>query len=191
MRGMLKTMAAAALVTGLAACETREPADDAATTTGRADTMAGSGADTMAGTGTMTDTSGRAGPGVRIDAELQALNNSGVSGSVGLTPDANGTVVVLSVQPSDSMATGGRRHMAHIHSGSCDNIGAVVAPLDSVATDAPGGATSTTRVNLDVATIADGNHIVVVHAAGGEPGRPVACAPIPARAGSDTTQTSI
>ena len=28
-----------------------------------------------------------------------------------------------------------------------------------------GGATSTTRVNLDLATIADGNHIVVVHAA--------------------------
>jgi hypothetical protein len=110
---------------------------------------------------------------------------------VRLTPDASGTVVVLAVGSSDSMATGGRRHMAHVHSGSCDNIGAVVAPLDAVAADAPGGANSTTRLDLDVATIANGNHIVVVHAAGGEPGRPVACAPIQPPAGSDTAQTSI
>lgn len=193
MRGMLGSLVVGALAIGLAACETREAADGAATNAGGADTLTGTGADTTVGTGTsrMTDTAGRAETGARIDAELEALNDSGISGSVRLTPGAAGTVVMLTVQPSDSMATGGRRHVAHIHRGSCDNIGAVVAPLEAVATDAPGGATSTSRVDLDLATLTDGNHIVVVHAAGGEPGRPVACAPIQAPAASDTTQISI
>jgi len=61
-----------------------------------------------------------------VTVSLAAQNNSGMSGTAVLTPDGGGTKVVLTL----SNAPG--PHPAHIHSGSCPNVGAVVYPLTSV-----------------------------------------------------------
>jgi hypothetical protein len=65
----------------------------------------------------------------------------------------------------------------HIHSGSCDNIGAVVLPLQEISTDEGGTGTMTTTVAVAPMTAMNGEHIVVYH---GEGGTPAACAAIPA-----------
>jgi len=61
-----------------------------------------------------------------VTVNLAAQNNSGMSGTAVLTPDGSGTKVVLTL----SNAPG--PHPAHIHSGSCPTVGAVVYPLTSV-----------------------------------------------------------
>ena len=75
-------------------------------------------------------------------------------------------------------------HQGHIHTGTCDNIGGVVQPLEPV--DVPQGAqgTSTTTVSIPPATVMNGQHVVVYHTAGGSPGAPVACANVPQGAAS-------
>ena len=61
-----------------------------------------------------------------VTVNLTARNDSGMSGTAVLTPDGDGTKVVLTV----SNAPG--PHPAHIHSGQCPDVGAVVYPLTSV-----------------------------------------------------------
>jgi hypothetical protein len=106
-------------------------------------------------------------------AEFQELQGSGVSGEVMVTDRGNQTEVMvrLSGAPANSTLPG------HIHSGSCENIGGVQQPLDSIDTDATGAGTTTTTVGVPPMTAMDGQHIVVYH---GEGGTPIACAPIPA-----------
>jgi LPXTG-motif cell wall-anchored protein len=61
-----------------------------------------------------------------VNVNLAPQNNSGQSGTAVLTPDGSGTKVVLTL----SNAPG--PHPAHIHSGSCPDVGAVVYPLTAV-----------------------------------------------------------
>src|SRR5690349_16583889 len=61
-----------------------------------------------------------------VTVSLAAQNNSGMSGTAVLTPDGAGTKVDLTL----SNAPG--PHPAHIHSGACPTVGAVVYPLTSV-----------------------------------------------------------
>jgi hypothetical protein len=56
-----------------------------------------------------------------------------------------------------------------------------VAPLTPITTDASGAGEQTGEVAVPLATVMDGNHIILYHEVGGEPGNPVACAPIPAQ----------
>jgi hypothetical protein len=109
--------------------------------------------------------------------QMMALNNSGVSGQTQVMAHGEGeTMVTVTLQ---GQGTG--THPGHIHSGTCDNLGPVVAPLESV-TMANGTGTSTSTVKVPLATVMNGQHVVNFHAGAGEnPMAPVVCGPIPAQ----------
>jgi hypothetical protein len=106
---------------------------------------------------------------------LQAIGGAPVSGSVQVSEAGAATQVMLMVSGTGAAGT----HAAHIHTGTCDSPGGVVAPLESVTTDASGAGSSTSTVEVPMNTVMNGQHIVAVHEAGGDPGAPVACAAIP------------
>jgi hypothetical protein len=97
----------------------------------------------------------------------------GHTGDVMVHPSGDQTQIMVRLSGPQSGT-----HQGHIHSGTCDNIGSVVQPLEPV--DVPQGAqgTSNSTVNIPPATVMNGQHIVVYHTAGGSPGAPVACAAI-------------
>jgi hypothetical protein len=112
-----------------------------------------------------------------MTADFTGLNDSPASGTLQLRPtSATQTEVVVNLQ---GFAAAGA-HEGHIHMGTCAAPGQVVAPLQPVNVDAAGAGTSTSTVDQALMSIADGNHIVAYHAAGGDPGAPVVCAAIPA-----------
>ena len=106
---------------------------------------------------------------------LEALGGSGITGNAALVPAGGGYQVILTLGGGRS----GGAHAAHVHTGTCDNLGGVVAPLQPVTTDASGGGSSTSVVNVPPATLLNGQHVISVHEAGGNPGSPVACGAIP------------
>ncbi|HEX8209034.1 MAG TPA: multicopper oxidase domain-containing protein [Longimicrobium sp.] len=108
--------------------------------------------------------------------QLTALNNSGVTGQAQIMEHgAAETMVTVTLQ-----GQGSGTHPGHIHSGTCDQLGPVVAPLQSVAM-ASGTGTSTSTVKVSMGTVMNGQHVVNFHAgAGANPMAPVACGAIPA-----------
>jgi hypothetical protein len=103
--------------------------------------------------------------------QMSPVGTSGVSGQAVLT-DMNGqTQVVVTL----TGATG--THQGHIHQGTCDAPGSVVAPLEPVTAGA--NASSTSTVAVPIATVMNGQHIIAYHEAGGEPGAPIVCGAIP------------
>jgi hypothetical protein len=116
--------------------------------------------------------------------QMAAIGNSGVSGTAQLMEHGAGqTMVTVNLTGSGSGA-----HPGHIHSGTCENLGAVVAPLQAVERT-NGNGTSTSTVDVPLATVMNGQHVVNFHAgAGDNPMAPVACAQIPAQGGGGTTQ---
>ncbi len=108
--------------------------------------------------------------------QLTALNNSGVTGQAQIMEHgAAETMVTVTLQ-----GQGSGTHPGHIHSGTCDKLGGVVAPLESVAM-AGGTGTSTSTVKVSMGTVMNGQHVVNFHAGSGEnPMAPVACGAIPA-----------
>jgi hypothetical protein len=105
-------------------------------------------------------------------AQMQALQGSGVGGEVTVREMGNQTQVMVRLTGGTANAT----HPGHIHSGTCQNIGAVVQALEPITADASGAGTMTSTLDLPPATVMNGQHIVVYH---GEGGNPVACAAIP------------
>ncbi|MQA90603.1 MAG: hypothetical protein GEU90_10265 [Gemmatimonas sp.] len=105
---------------------------------------------------------------------FQPLQDSGVTGEATITPQDQQTQVMVQL----TGASGAGEHPGHLHSGSCDDVGGVVQPLEPVTTDASGTGSMTATVAMPPMTAMDGQHIVVYHAAGGGP--PITCAPIPA-----------
>ncbi|CAN5640065.1 hypothetical protein BH23GEM6_BH23GEM6_14640 [soil metagenome] len=157
------------LVFLLAAC----PGDDRRVdTVGTVDTpMAapGMGTGTAApGTGTMA--------GMTSTVAMRAVGGSGLSGEATLTEAGQQAQVMVRLMGSRAGAT----HQGHIHQGTCDNLGSVVAPLQPVTVDAQGTGTSTSTVDVAIHAAADGQHLIAYHVAGGDPGAPVVCGEIPA-----------
>jgi hypothetical protein len=109
-------------------------------------------------------------------AQFQALNESGASGQAELRAIGESTEVRVILS-----GAGEGVHQGHVHTGTCDAPGDVVAPLTPITTDASGAGEQTGEVAVPLATVMDGNHIILYHEVGGEPGNPVACAPIPAQ----------
>ena len=144
MQNMIRNMTIAVLATGLAACEAQN-AEDTNVMTGGADTMAQAGVDSLA--------QQQEGMGERMEFEFQPVNNSEASGEVYATPAEGRTTIILTINAADTAQ--GQRHMAHIHAGTCENIGQVVAPLEAVTT-VSGEGTSTTLLGQDFETFADG-----------------------------------
>jgi hypothetical protein len=126
---------------------------------------------TTAAESTMTGQSSATTP-----VQMAALNNSGVTGQAQIMEHgAAETMVTVTLQ-----GQGSTTHPGHIHSGTCDQLGPVVAPLESVAM-ASGTGTSTSTVKVSMGTVMNGQHVVNFHAGAGEnPMAPVACGAIPA-----------
>jgi hypothetical protein len=109
--------------------------------------------------------------------QLTALNNSGVTGQAQIMEHGAAETMVTVTLQGQGTAT----HPGHIHSGTCDQLGPVVAPLESVAM-AGGTGTSTSTVKVSMGTVMNGQHVVNFHAgAGADPMAPVACGAIPAQ----------
>jgi hypothetical protein len=105
-----------------------------------------------------------------LSLELVEQNGSGQSGTATLAPtgdDSTRIVVELESPPAEPQP-------AHVHSGSCDDIGDVFAPLESL-TD--GQSESTVMLSLD--ELQQGNLIVHAHKSEAEFDVSVACAAIP------------
>ncbi|HEY0036174.1 MAG TPA: hypothetical protein VGB66_05765 [Longimicrobium sp.] len=137
------------------------------------------GADTAAAAGDTSHTSAS-----NPTLQMAQLGNSGITGTAQLMEHGAGqTMVTVNLTGSGSGS-----HPGHIHAGTCDNLGAVVAPLQTVER-ANGNGTSTSTVEVPLATVMNGQHVVNFHAgAGDNPMAPVACAQIPAQGGGGTTQ---
>ncbi len=112
-----------------------------------------------------------------MTVSLDEEHDSRMSGTVTLTPRGDSTVVELSLNG----AKAGESVMSHIHYGTCQDPGGVVAPLQSVQIGPDGSGTSRTTValsKLDDARKAHGHLLVQAHLADG---KPAACADVPAR----------
>ena len=134
------------------------------------------------GVGAAADTSHTSASNPTI--QLASVGSSGVSGTAQLMDHgANQTMVTVTLN-----GAGSGTHPGHIHAGTCDNLGAVVVPLQSVER-ANGAGTSTSTVEVPIATVMNGQHVVNFHAgAGDNPMAPVACGAIPAQGGGGTAQ---
>jgi hypothetical protein len=123
---------------------------------------------------------------------MNAVGSSGVTGQAQFMDHGAGqTMVTISLN-----GQGSGSHSGHIHQGTCDAPGQVVAPLQDV-TLANGTGTSTSTVAVPLGTVMNGQHIVAYHQSSGESaGPPVVCGQIPAQQGgapgtADSTGTAM
>lgn len=103
---------------------------------------------------------------------MQPLRDSGVTGEATVTPQGAQTEVMVRLT---GLQAGGE-HPGHIHAGTCDNVGAMVAPLQPITAGDDGTGTMTATAEIDPNAAMDGNHVVQYHQAGGGPG--IVCGPI-------------
>ncbi len=113
---------------------------------------------------------------------INELNGSGISGDASLTDNGDGTTTVDILVDG---ATGG--HPAHIHSGTCAQLGDVVYPLTDV--DASGESVTVVDVSLaDLQTT--GPYAINIHLSADEIGTYVACGDIPQTAAGGETSAA-
>lgn len=105
-----------------------------------------------------------------LTLELAAQNGSGQSGTAQLTADGEKTRIVVELANSPDVA-----QPSHVHEGTCDEIGDVIAPLENVV---DGRAESV--VDMSLAELQRGGLIVHAHKSEAEYDTSVACAEIPA-----------
>jgi hypothetical protein len=106
-----------------------------------------------------------------VSVDIAEQNGSGESGTATLTADGEQTVVVIELTgaPADTPQP------AHIHSGTCAELGDVVHPLTNV----EGGASETTVV-APLADLQTGDFAINVHESEEAIQNYVACGDIPA-----------
>lgn len=115
--------------------------------------------------------------GVAGAVTMNAVGNSGLTGQAQFMEHGQGqTMVTVTLN-----GQGNGPRSGHIHQGTCDSPGQVVAPLQDV-TLANGTGNSTTTVPVAYADVVNGQHIVAYHTgAGDNPGPPAVCGQIPAQ----------
>lgn len=106
-----------------------------------------------------------------ITVNLGPGRDASQPGTAVLTAQGNQTLVVINIQPGEA----GVGQPAHIHLGSCPEVGSVAFPLTNVV-----DGTSTTTVNATLASLRDGNHSINIHKSEAEAGVYVACGNIAA-----------
>jgi hypothetical protein len=112
---------------------------------------------------------------------MNAVGSSGVTGQAQFMSQGEGTMVMVNLT-----AQGNSTHSGHIHQGTCDAPGEVVVPLQDV-TLANGTGSSSSTIQVPLATVMNGQHIVAYHASSGDnPGAPVVCGQIPAQQAGST-----
>lgn len=162
----------------LAGCEreaerTGEMADSIAAEAARADAGQSMAADTLE---VVAEGEGQAG-GMQASVVMNELSGSGVGGDATVAAGQSAGQARATVNLTASGGAGGV-HQGHIHEGRCDDIGGVVVPLPPV-TVAGGAGTASSSVAVDAMSVMDGNHVIVYHEAGGDPGSLVVCGEIP------------
>lgn len=178
-----RLFALTALPFALAACGggDEEVAEGGATDTTTATMATG---DTAMGTTTpMAGDTGMGGAqGMGGAVTMNAVGTSGVTGQAQFM-DQGGTATMVMVTLT---AQGNSTHSGHIHTGTCDAPGDVVVPLEDV-TLANGTGSSSSTIQVPIATVMNGQHIVAYHQGQGESaGAPVVCGTIPAMAAGGT-----
>lgn len=167
--------ALAGLPFALAACGGGDDAveGDAETTTVAVDT-------TMPAPAPMGTDTGMAGAQAMGGAvTMNAVGSSGVTGQAQFMEQGAQTMVMVTLT-----AQGNTTHSGHIHTGTCDAPGSVVVPLQDV-TLANGTGSSSSTIEVPLATVMNGQHIVAYHAgSGADAGAPVVCGQIPAQQGA-------
>ena len=177
--------ALAALPFALAACGggDEETAEGTATDTTTAAMSMDSAVTTTTPMATDTGMGGAQAMGGAVT--MNAVGNSGVTGQAQFMDHGGGqTMVTVTLN-----AQGNTAHSGHIHKGTCDSPGEVVAPLQDI-TLANGTGNSSSTVPAALATVMNGEHIVAYHQGqGANAGAPVVCGQIPAQqAGGGTGQ---
>ncbi len=116
-------------------------------------------------------------PADEMDQPIQmtSVGASQVTGEVRLEEEDDGMQVTVHLRNS----TDGAVHKGHIHSGTCESPGAPVAPLQDITIGSNGEGEAESDVEVPMATLMDGQHIVAYHEANADPGAPVVCAAIP------------
>jgi hypothetical protein len=89
-----------------------------------------------------------------VTFKMRAENKSGEKGTATLTPQGFGTRVTITLTGEPP----GASQPAHIHTGDCQSVGAVVYPLSNVV-----GGTSTTFINKPIGVIKMNGAIINVH----------------------------
>ena len=143
---ILVAVALAALSLSIAACGGEDEAEEG---------QQGTAAQTQE---TATDEGGAAeATGDLGEARVLALaeqNDSGLSGEATISPTSDEAVKVA-IDLEDS---GDVPRPAHIHEGSCDELGAIAFPLDNVE-----GGNSSTAVDVSLQELEDGDYAINVH----------------------------
>lgn len=112
-----------------------------------------------------------------VNLSMQAVNGSKVTGTAVLTESGTGVKVSVKLSGFDPNT----KHDGHIHVGTCEKQGGVIAPLGTITADASGaGSADSTVTNFTFAAVSDGNHYVQYHTSSNPPGAQVSCANIPA-----------
>jgi hypothetical protein len=91
---------------------------------------------------------------------LSAIEDSGVSGDARFTVlSENQTDVIVEIEDAAPNAT----YRVAIHQGTCDNVGTQAHQLDSIETNEQGNGALSTSLNVQLANVTDGNHVVAVY----------------------------
>lgn len=118
---------------------------------------------------------------------MQPVGNSGVTGEATFTAQGEGTMVMVTLMNAPQGP-----HAGHIHQGTCDSPGQIVAPLQDVTVPtANGTGSSHSTAEVPITAVMNGQHIVAYHEqAGDNPGAPIVCGSIPMQqtGGTGTTQ---
>lgn len=110
---------------------------------------------------------------------MNPVGSSGVSGQAQFMDHGGGAETMVMVNLT--APSGSSTHAGHIHQGTCDAPGEIVVPLQDV-TLANGTGSSSSTIQVPLATVMNGQHIVAYHeSAGDNPGAPVVCGSIPAQ----------
>lgn len=105
-----------------------------------------------------------------VTVEFKALNNSGESGKATLTPVDGKTKVFINL----TGAPEGVAQPAHIHQGTCENLGGPKYPLEAVK-----NGNSETTIDAKLSDLTAGDYAINVHKSEKEISTYVACGDIP------------
>lgn len=107
---------------------------------------------------------------------LDGLRRPDLVGSAGFVPRGEETFVVAGLRGTSD----GGVLQGHIHQGeSCDAPGDPVHPLREIRVGGDGTGRTSTTIPATISTVFDGNHLIVYHEEGGQPGETVLCGDIP------------
>jgi hypothetical protein len=110
-----------------------------------------------------------------LTVNLQAQNGSGETGTATLTQQGADVSVVVALKGAPATA-----QPAHIHTGTCANLGGIAYPLTSVT----GGKSTTVVKNLTIDKLLGASYAINVHESASNLGKYVACGNITKAASS-------